>query len=125
MSRPALKIFLIHTALAVLFTLYRYLDYPATNRAAIPFLRVFLEQLFGSYGLFVLIPFVFWAASKHKFYIYLPSFIAYSILHTNWNWATRIISFPLFGLGDYNYGNMPIRFLMKAVREKAIRSLGA
>ncbi|MCX6611963.1 MAG: histidine kinase, partial [Acidobacteria bacterium] len=100
--------------MAVLFTCYRYLDFPATNRIAIPFLRILLEQLFGSYGLFVLLPLVFWSASKHKLHIYIPAFIAYTLLHTTWNWGTRILVFPIFGLGEYNYGNMPIRYLMEA-----------
>jgi two-component system LytT family sensor kinase len=113
-SRPAPTIFLIHTAVAVLFTCYRYLDFPANNRTAIPFLRILLEQLFGSYGLFVLLPLIFWAVSKNKFYIYIPTFIAYTLLHTTWNWGTRILVFPLFRLGEYNYGNMPIRYIMEA-----------
>jgi sensor histidine kinase YesM len=39
--------------------------------------------------------------------------IAFSGLHTSWNWATRSVLFPLLGLGAYDYGRMPVRYLME------------
>jgi two-component system, LytTR family, sensor kinase len=37
----------------------------------------------------------------------------FSILHTSWNWATRSLLFPLAGLGPYDYGRMPVRYVME------------
>jgi two-component system LytT family sensor kinase len=37
----------------------------------------------------------------------------FSVLHTSWNWATRSALFPLFDLGRYDYGRMPLRYAME------------
>jgi len=44
--------------------------------------------------------------------------VLFSILHTSWNRGTRILLFRLVGLGAYDYGKMPLRYLMS---EKAAR----
>ena len=37
----------------------------------------------------------------------------FSLLHTSWNWASRNAVFPLFHLGPYDYGRMPLRYAME------------
>lgn len=43
----------------------------------------------------------------------VPLLLAFSALHTSWNWGTRTALFPLFGLEAYDYGRMPIRYVME------------
>jgi len=45
--------------------------------------------------------------------LYAVALIAFSLLHTSWNWATRAILFPIAGLGEYHYGAMPLPYLME------------
>lgn len=45
--------------------------------------------------------------------VYAAALIAFSLLHTSWNWATRAILFPIAGLGGYHYGAMPLPYLME------------
>jgi two-component system LytT family sensor kinase len=45
--------------------------------------------------------------------LYAVALIAFSLLHTSWNWATRAILFPIAGLGVYHYGAMPLPYLME------------
>lgn len=37
----------------------------------------------------------------------------FSALHTTWNFASRSVVFPLVGLGPYDYGRMPLRYVME------------
>jgi two-component system LytT family sensor kinase len=45
--------------------------------------------------------------------IYLASLAVLSLLHTTWNWGTRLMLYPLAGFGAYDYGRMPVRYLME------------
>jgi two-component system, LytTR family, sensor kinase len=44
---------------------------------------------------------------------YLIGIACYSTLQTSWRWAARAALYPVIGLGDYDYGRMPLRFLME------------
>jgi LytS/YehU family sensor histidine kinase len=39
--------------------------------------------------------------------------LSFSVIHTSWNWGTRLLLSPWLGLGHYDYGRMPLRFLME------------
>lgn len=39
--------------------------------------------------------------------------IALSVLNTSWMWASRSLLAPALGLGAYDYGRMPVRYLME------------
>lgn len=39
--------------------------------------------------------------------------VVLSMAHTTWNWGTRELLFRLVGLGDYDYGIMPVRYVME------------
>jgi signal transduction histidine kinase len=45
--------------------------------------------------------------------LYLALWLALSAAHTTWNWAARSLFFPIAGLGDYDYGRMPLRYFME------------
>ncbi|MBB5060152.1 LytS/YehU family sensor histidine kinase [Granulicella aggregans] len=38
---------------------------------------------------------------------------AFSVLHTSWNWGTRILVFRIIAVGGYDYGKMPLRYFME------------
>jgi two-component system, LytTR family, sensor kinase len=39
--------------------------------------------------------------------------VLFSAVHTSLNWGVRVVLYPLFGLGPYSYGAMPLRYLME------------
>ena len=45
--------------------------------------------------------------------LYLGALLLFSVLHTTGNWLSRELLFPLAGLGDYDYGILPIRYAME------------
>lgn len=51
---------------------------------------------------------------KRALPLYLVALVAFAITHTSLMWATRLILFPIAGLGPYHYGRMPIRYFMEA-----------
>lgn len=44
---------------------------------------------------------------------HVATLVAFSVVHTSLNWATRLVLSPLVGLGPYDYGHMPLRYLME------------
>ncbi|HUF46218.1 MAG TPA: histidine kinase [Vicinamibacterales bacterium] len=44
---------------------------------------------------------------------HLAALVATSILHTTLNWWLRVGAFAAAGLGSYDYGDMPVRYLME------------
>lgn len=100
---------------------YKYLDFVSRNYHVNP-LVPFLEELTGTYGGFVLLPYLIWVARKFPFHrdnwfrslvFHVVGLVVFSFAHTSWNAVTRWMLFPLFGLGHYNYGHMPARYLME------------
>jgi two-component system, LytTR family, sensor kinase len=45
--------------------------------------------------------------------IYLGVLVAFSLAHTTLNWGSRSILYPLFGCGAYDYGRLPVIYLME------------
>lgn len=45
--------------------------------------------------------------------VHVAALGVFSVLHTTLNWASREVLFRLVGLGDYDYGVMPVRYLME------------
>lgn len=113
MNRPRLTLLLLFGAFALLDTCYRYLDFVVRHSSAGRFFVILVEQATGVYGVFVLLPLVFWAADAHRAGRYAVTLLSFSVIHTTWNWGTRLVLFPLFGLGTYDYGAMPVRYLME------------
>ncbi|WP_428268308.1 sensor histidine kinase [Haliangium sp.] len=45
--------------------------------------------------------------------LYLAVLALYSVVHTSSNWALRALLYPMAGLGKFDYGIMPVRYLME------------
>ncbi|MEM9597078.1 MAG: histidine kinase [Acidobacteriota bacterium] len=45
--------------------------------------------------------------------LYAGALAVYSLLHTSMNWGGREVVYRLVGLGDYDYGIMPLRYAME------------
>jgi two-component sensor histidine kinase len=113
-------IFLVHTAIGLLQFWYRYLD-TVTRAKTVPWLEPFIEQMTGnwvSFSMLVLLvtPAVLWfrpdlSGAGKLFHAGL--ILPYSAIHTSLMWGSRVLLFPLFGLGEYDYGIMPVRYWME------------
>ncbi len=105
-------LFAVATAWGALDTLYRCLD-RVTRGHPPEWLTVSIEQSSGIYCAFGLLPLVRYASDLHRWTTYLWVVPVFSVLHTSLNWLTRAIAFPIAGLGTYDYGSMPMRYLME------------
>jgi LytS/YehU family sensor histidine kinase len=114
----------IATAWAALDTLYRCLDRITRGRPP-EWLPVSIEQFLGVYLAFALLPLVRIAADRHRWQTYAWALPVFSVSHTSLNWASRAIVFPLAGLGPYDYGAMPLRYLMELPSDIIAFSLAA
>jgi signal transduction histidine kinase len=119
MKHIRLYIFLFYTATMVLDVVYRALDRLVWSEPP-EWGRRFLEQGSGSYLSMLLIPGLFWFAGKWPFRWTVPRIgayalgaVVYSAIHTSLMWGTRSVLSPLVGLGHYDYGAMPMRYLME------------
>lgn len=121
----------IGTALGLLNFTYYYLD-DVTRGVDMPILEPFIEEMTASYGVAVLVPFIVWMAFVLRLdrpgrIARLPAHVlavaTFSICHSLWNWGTRVVIFPLAGLGAYDYGTMPVRFFMEFPSDLIVYSL--
>jgi two-component system, LytTR family, sensor kinase len=119
-----LFLFAIASAWAALDTLYRCLDRVTRGRPP-EWLPVSIEQFLGIYSALVLLPLVRRASERHDWRTYAWTLPLFSITHTSLNWATRAVAFPLSGLGTYDYGAMPLRYLMEFPSDVLMFSLAA
>lgn len=116
---------LVTLAMALLTFAYKYLDDVARGESR-PAAAPLLEELTGHLGgALILIPLVLWSrqigfagwrwparAAWHG-----AGIVVYSALHTTLNWLSREALFPLFGLGDYDYGRLPVRYAMELPKD--------
>jgi two-component system, LytTR family, sensor kinase len=100
---------------------YRYFDVLARGRTE-PFQIKLIEELTGVFGAALLLVPVVWITRtflwrrirwQRALLYHLPLLGAFAALHTALLWGSRSALFPLFGLGAYDYGVMPMRFLME------------
>jgi two-component system, LytTR family, sensor kinase len=119
MKRIRLYIFIYFTATMLLDVVYRTLDRLVRGGPS-DWLVVLLEQATGYYGTMVLLPFILWSARRFPFRLaatsiawHAAALVVFSVLHTSWNWGTRLVLFSVFNLGHYDYGRMPLRFFME------------
>jgi two-component system LytT family sensor kinase len=116
------KLFLLFTASGLLEFWYRYLDFVARHQS-INWLFPFIEQMTGNYAslalLFVVVTPVALGMrpDQHRWTRWVPvhaaAVVVYSLIHTTLLWGSRVAIFPLLGLGAYDYGVMPVRYLME------------
>jgi sensor histidine kinase YesM len=114
-------LFLVYTALFVLFFGYHYLDDLSRQRPGTFAVR-FLEEFTGVYTVFLLLPLVLRVADFYLFKVkgwmrqvvfHLVAAAGFSFLHTSLMALSRWILAPLMGLGSYDYGIMRFRFPME------------
>ncbi len=100
---------------------YRWLDVLARGRVE-PVGRRLVEELTSSYGILLLIPGVVWWTRRGEHRApgklarvlwHLPVLVVFSVLHTSWNALVRPIGTQLIGIGSYDYGDMPVRYVME------------
>lgn len=119
MKHVKLYIFLYFTAGFLLDVVYRTLDHVARDEPS-RWAAITIEQATGYYLAMALLPWVFFMTRHFPFEIsfkfvgaHLVGAACFSVVHTSLMWGTRSIIFPLLGLGPYDYGHMPARYLME------------
>ncbi len=105
----------------VLLFLYHYLAALAAREARTP-LAPFIEELTGAFvGGLLFFP-IRWLARRlpltardwpRRLPVYLLSVPVFGFAATTLMWGLRSALFPLAGLGPYDYGVMPLRYLME------------
>jgi two-component system, LytTR family, sensor kinase len=106
--------------IGLLNALHRYLNNIAVR---IPALFGFnlIEEMTGSLSFGVMLPVLIAALRRirevkgrlARYGCHLLVLVVLSILHTSLMWGSRVALFQLFGLGHYDYGVMPWRYLME------------
>jgi two-component system, LytTR family, sensor kinase len=118
-------VFLLFTGAGLLRFTYLYLDdvtryVPGT---AVPRL---IEEATGAYAALLLFPAIAFVEQsfpltlgrwRRHWMAHVTTFVAYSAVHTTLLAVSRILLFPLFGLGQYDYGRMPTRYFMEAPQD--------
>jgi hypothetical protein len=119
--RSGLITFGFFTAIGLLLSGYKYLDYGA-RAIRIPFIFPLVEELGGAWTAAILFPFLARFARRFppdrkrlgtRSALHLCALIAYSAIHTSMMWASRSALFPALRLGRYNYGIMRMRYPME------------
>lgn len=113
-AKSVLLTFGLATAFGLLEFSYKYLDF-VTRDNFVPPLVPLLEELTGSYSGLVTVFAAIWIARHYlrNIPIHLLGLVLASIVATSLMWGSRIVLFPLFGLGAYDYGAMPTRYFME------------
>jgi signal transduction histidine kinase len=110
--------FALTTALGLLSFAYYWLD-DVVRGYPTPPLATLVEEVTGMWGLLLLGPIGIrlarWFPPRlhGSVLVHVPALLAISAAATTWNWASRSVLFPLLGLGPYDYGRMPLRYLME------------
>ena len=105
----------------LLLFLYHYLAALAVREPRTP-LAPFIEELTGAFvGGLVFFP-IRWLVRRlpltardwpRRVPIYLLALVVFGVASTTLMWGLRSVLFPLAGLGRYDYGVMPLRYLME------------
>lgn len=109
------------TAVGLLLFVYRYLEDAAFGNydALVPRL---IDEMTGAYAgvLLLVVPVVLarrFAIGRASWpgiaFAHTAGILAMSATHTTLNWILRLVLYPLAGNGAYDYGYMPVRFLME------------
>ena len=119
MKHVRLYILLYFTAGWLLDVVYRCLDRVARNQPP-QWAERSIEQATGYYLAMALLPWIFFVTRRFPIAwslksagAHLRGVVVFSLVHTSLMWGSRLIVFPLFGLGRYDYGAMPTRYFME------------
>lgn len=118
-------IFFLINAIGILSFLYKTLE-DVANQERVDWGRIFLEEMTGAYAVFVLIPFVIWlivtypvrgGARSRRWPLYLGAGFLFGGVQTTLMYVSRLAGFAVIGRGVYDYGIMPVRYLMELSQE--------
>jgi len=110
---------------------YRYLEI-LTGRDTDPALAPFINEMSGSFAAGVLFFGVLWLVRHQplrrsewprRVPVYLVGLLLYGASHTTMMWGLRSLFYPLAGLGRYDYGVMPLRYLMELPMQAIVFTL--
>lgn len=127
-SYPWRLIFLLSNAIGVLLFFYKTLD-DVARQNPVDWERAFLEEMTGAYATLVLIPFVIWLVLKYpvregawprRWPLYLCASLLFGIAETTLIYGFRLAAFAAVGRGVYDYGIMPVRYLMELPQQLMI-----
>lgn len=111
----------VHALFFVLRFTYMWLDDVVRGETG-TFLPIFVEEATGAFGSLLLSGFIYltwrWAPLRglrawQRAPGYLALGVLISIANTSFMWGSRSLLFPRLGLGTYDYGRMPLRYLME------------
>lgn len=120
-TKIVLLMFAFATAFGLLHFTYKYLDFVTRDQQVPPVIPL-LEELTGSYAAWALVPIIVWITRRYPLDTgawlrnlppHLLTLVFFAIAHTSLMWGSRVVLFPLFGLGPYDYGNMNTRYFME------------
>jgi two-component system LytT family sensor kinase len=130
--RAVLLGFAFFTATGLLFFGSIHLDHLARGNPE-PIVVPFIEEMTGAYTAGLLLPLVTLLCRRlpltrrtlaARLPAYLAGAVAFSTLHTTLMALSRRAIFPLVGLGPYDYGRMPYRYLMELQKDVVWFCLG-
>ena len=113
-------IFLLGNGFGVLLFLYKTLDGVARQRR-VDWLGAFVEEMTGAYALLTSVPLIAWLVIRYpiagnlrqRIPLYAAGAIAFGLVGTTLTYALRLAFFAMIGRGVYDYGVMPVRYLME------------
>ncbi len=122
MRRVNVFVAILLTAIGATFLFtYHFLDDVARGTGT-PFAEPLIEEFTAAFSLLALLPLVVRLARRCRLdgpgwpraaAVHVPAALLFGAVDTSLMWASRSLIFPLFGLGAYNYGRMPVRYFME------------
>ncbi len=117
---PWRLIFLLSSAFGLFFFLHKALD-RVTRQEDVEWLEIFLEEMTGAYSGLPLFPLLAWLVLRYpisghwrrRLPLYTVAGVTYSVLDTTIIYLLRLATFSTAGLGAYDYGILPVRYLME------------
>jgi two-component system LytT family sensor kinase len=120
--RSGLTVFAWFTAIGLLLSGYRYLEFAANRERVSPLGPLTNELISGAWTAALLFPLLARFARRFpvggsnwitRLPLHAAMLFAYSMAHTSMMWGLRNLLYPMFGLGNYHYGFMVARYPME------------
>jgi signal transduction histidine kinase len=119
--RTLLRWLALFTAIGLLNASHFYLSGMASHHAGENLTPILIEELTGAWSVGLLLPMLIAMTRRirrigrwlPRYAAHLVLLLAFSAAHTSLMWGSRLLAFPLFGLGHYDYGRMGWRYPME------------
>ena len=113
-------IFLLGNGFGVLLFLYKTLDGVA-RQDPVDWIAAFVEEMTGAYALLTAVPLIAWLTLRYpisgnlrqRISLYAAAAIGFSLVGTTLVYMLRLGTYAAIGRGVYDYGIMPVRYLME------------